>query len=108
MRAIQTKILPVTMTKPFRVKAYASCGTSVTVSRDAYERLSDAEDGAVKELCKELGFKGTLVRGDIASGAVYVFVERSDRVFVGMDSNLKEVSNKLLNEFSETYKKLAK
>lgn len=78
MQFIRTTNLPATATKPSRIKATTSCGnTSLIISRcDPELDGLDYEDEhafVAIELCKKLGWTGTLVNGGFIGGYVFCF-----------------------------------
>ena len=76
MRAITTKYLGYTATKPSRVAAFDSAGNRIVISYDSdnhndelpYRKAADA-------LCKKLHWTGKLCGGGIKDGYVFVFCE---------------------------------
>jgi hypothetical protein len=80
MRAIHTKYLPPTHTKPSRCKAYDSSGQSLTVSVDSYSNYEQASNGAAVKFAQSRGWTGTLVKGGTKEGNVYVFDFPQDRI----------------------------
>lgn len=78
MKAILTRSLPATATRPARIKATDLDGNSITAP--GYGRgVEDAHDHAALALCVKMNWPGDLIRGWIDTGAVYVFAH-SDRV----------------------------
>ena len=76
MKAIQTKYLPATNTKPSRVKAFAEGVKPLTISAGD----DNAHAAAAIALAKRMGWTGTLVSGGLPdqSGEVFCFLQ-SDR-----------------------------
>ena len=71
MKAIVTKYLPSTRTKPARVRASDGDGHSVTVVCD---QLDSGPKQAAIALCHKMNWTGTLVKGWIRKGSwVFVF-----------------------------------
>jgi len=82
MKAILTKYLPATDTKPSRVKAYDGDGNSITLPYDdnsgKQDHVSPFARAAVA-LCRKMGwtYGGKLISGGTKTGAVFVF-EKSE------------------------------
>ncbi len=75
MKAITTKYRGQTSTKPARVSASAEGVSPVTVSVSAYDSSDAASIGAAIELCRKVGWYGTLAEGFIEPGInVYVWI----------------------------------
>ena len=80
MKAIQTKILPQTTTKPTRIKAFEPDGKSAIFS---VEELSLNCSGGIREwhgkaarlLADKHGWKGALIGGWLKDSMVWVFME---------------------------------
>lgn len=75
MKAIMTKYHGPTNTRGSRISASDGDGNRVTVPFDYAAR--DPHDVAALALCRKMGWEGTLAKGGLASGNVYVFT--SDR-----------------------------
>ena len=77
MKAISTKILPATNTKPARLKAYDSDGNSYIIGADStqYARNTElAHKYVARSLANQMGWPGTLVGGGTKEGYVFVFL----------------------------------
>lgn len=74
MKAIFTKYLPATDTKPARIKAYAEGGSTITIS---YGFDGNGHPQAALALCRKMGWNGTLVSGGRPDnkGEVFCFLE---------------------------------
>lgn len=76
MKAITTKYLPVTETKPARVKARTDANKTVTVGCSAFDSDDDAHRGAARQLAKLLGWTGNMASGTTHRGEqVHVFTK---------------------------------
>lgn len=79
MKAILTKIMPCTNTKPTRVKAYTEGGNSITVAWSECDRegrtQGEAHGYAAKKLCEKMNWGGTLIGGGTPEGYCFVFAE---------------------------------
>ena len=77
MKAIITKKLPFTSTKPTRIKASDLDGNSVTVPYDDALRWSTGETHipAARALCEKMGWHGKLAQGSLGGDYVFVWVE---------------------------------
>ena len=78
MKAIITKYLPATDTRPSRVKAFDGCGNGVTVLYDdgGNDNAGNAPFArAAVTLCRKMGwtYGGKLISGGTKDGAVFVF-----------------------------------
>lgn len=72
MKAITTKYLPMTATRPARVLATDNDGNSLVVGADSV----DAHSMAAKKLKDKMGWKGRMVGGNLRSGStVWVFAD---------------------------------
>lgn len=74
-KAILTKVLPSTITKPYRIKAFDCDGNSVCYSTDA--TLNESEHlSAARLLCEKMRWTAPLVGGGYVGvrGIVYAFV----------------------------------
>jgi hypothetical protein len=69
MKAIVTKYIPRTETKPSRVKASDSDNNSVIIS---YNDDSSHKEAAIA-LCQKMNWHGTLTGGGVKDGYVFVF-----------------------------------
>lgn len=77
MKAITTKFLGPTSTKPARIVASDMDGNRVTVSYDSTNGSGmDAFESAASDLCAKMGWQknGELMGGRIEGGYVFVFV----------------------------------
>lgn len=74
MKAILTKYHGPTNTRGSRISASDGDGNRVTVPYDRAARYP--HDAAALALCAKLGWGGTLIRGSVAGGNVYVFDPR--------------------------------
>ena len=74
-KAILTKYLPATNTKPSRVKAYDCDGNSITVPY-TYDDLygNQAYINAANALKNKMGWKGELIGGHTKDGMAFVFM----------------------------------
>jgi hypothetical protein len=73
MKAIITKYIPATNTKPSRVKAWTEGGNSVTIGYN-----SDNDNPfrvAAEKLCAKMQWPGRLIEGGTGNGSVFVFAE---------------------------------
>lgn len=79
MKAILTKVLPCTNTKPTRIKAYTEGGNSITISWEEaeYPEKSHAQTHlyVAQQLCKKLKWEGKLIGGGTPEGYAFVFQE---------------------------------
>ena len=79
MKAILTKIIPCTNTKPTRVKAYTEGGNAITVSwstcDDDGRTQGQAHLFAAKKLCEKMQWTGELIGGGTAEGYCFVFAK---------------------------------
>lgn len=75
-QAVQTKYLPVTNTKPARVKAFAAAG-SVTVSWDDGLNVDGNHTRAAKALCEKFEWSGLYFGGGLPEGG-FAFVQAVD------------------------------
>lgn len=78
MKAILTKVLPMTNTKAPRIKAYTEGGNSIAIS------WGECEDGrtqgeahlyAARKLCDKMKWEGRLIGGETPSGYAFTFAE---------------------------------
>ncbi len=76
MKAIQTKYLPATNTKPSRVKAYTA-DQSITISYDDEYSQEEAHKKAAVALCNKMGWSTALIAGSIDNGYVFLFEPKS-------------------------------
>lgn len=79
MKAILTKFLPATDTKPTRIKAYTGGGNQITVSWsecDADGRTqAEAHGYAARKLAKKMKWTGALLGGGTIEGYCFVFAD---------------------------------
>lgn len=79
MKAILTKCLPATDTKPTRIKAYTEGGNSITVSWsecDASNRTqAEAHGYAARKLAEKMHWPGVLLGGGTVEGYCFVFAD---------------------------------
>jgi len=74
MKAIVTKYLPATNTKPARIKATAEGGNSVTISYPQDDISQEAAyRKAAEALCAKMKWPGQLFGGGTENGYVFVF-----------------------------------
>ena len=73
MKAIETKYLGATDTKPSRIKAFANGGNQITISYDHELNQGQAHRKAAQALADKMGWKGRLIGGGTANGYVFVF-----------------------------------
>lgn len=92
MKAITTKFLSATATKPARVKA--TCGSkSVTISRDSFDSDRKAHQGAVRTLCEKMNWRGVLVGAPTDEGNVFVLDDNRMKIKVGPTDYIVDVDN---------------
>ena len=72
MKAIRTKNLPMTETKPLRIKATDNDGNSYLTSPLPHEDNSDTHKRAAFELCNRMKWGCTYVMGALDGGYVFV------------------------------------
>ncbi len=79
MKAICTKVIPCTDTKPTRIKAYAEGGNSIMVSwsecDDEGRTQGQAHMYAARKLCDKMKWDGRLIGGGTEEGYCFVFDE---------------------------------
>ena len=79
MKAILTKVIPCTNTKPTRIKAYTEGGNSIMVSWSACDEdgrtQGQAHMYAARQLCKKMNWPGLLIGGGTPEGYCFVFQE---------------------------------
>jgi hypothetical protein len=80
MKAILTKVIPCTNTKPTRVKAYTEGGNSITLSWSECDNNGDGLDGkahlyAAQALANKMQWPGKLLGGGTPEGYAFVFAE---------------------------------
>jgi hypothetical protein len=80
MKAITTKFHGPTDTRGSRYTATDSDKNRVTVSTDYALNSEGNHDAAALALCRKMGWTGTLVRGGLAKGNVYVFESQWERL----------------------------
>ena len=76
MKAILTKVLPCTDTRPTRIKAYTEGGNSLTVSWtecDEGRTQGEAHMYAARKLCNKMHWGGKLIGGGTLEGYCFVF-----------------------------------
>ena len=78
MKAILTKFLPATSTRPSRIKAYTVDGNQITLSNDECSDHGRHNTGlshlyAAYKLAERMNWPGNLVGGGTPSGYVFVF-----------------------------------
>jgi len=73
-QAIETRFMPVTNSRPSRVKAFAPQG-SVILSYDHSLNVNDMHARAAMALADQLGWLGTWLQGSNVKGDGYVFVK---------------------------------
>lgn len=77
MKAIVTKRLAVTATKPARIKASDSDGNSITISYPVYAyNAEDAHRIAAQALCSKMRWYGSFVQAGFCNGYVFVFKDQ--------------------------------
>ena len=82
MKAILTKVIPCTNTKPTRVKAYTEGGNSIMVSWSECDAACDHDglaDGkahlyAAYKLARKMQWPGTLLGGGTPTGYAFIFL----------------------------------
>ncbi len=84
MKAILTKIIPCTDTKPTRIKAYAEGGASITLSlstceREPHYRTDEAHLYAAQQLAKKMKWGTDLLGGGTPEGYAFVFADTDIR-----------------------------
>ena len=80
MKAILTKVIPCTNTKPTRVKAYTEGGNSIIVSWSECDADGRNDQGhahlyAAYKLAKKMNWPGTLLGGGTPDGYAFVFTD---------------------------------
>jgi len=80
MKAILTKIIPCTNTKPTRIKAYTEGGNSLTLSWSTCEREGRHETGqghlyAAQQLATKMNWSTDLLGGGTPEGYAFVFAD---------------------------------
>jgi hypothetical protein len=73
LRAIQTKYLRPTNSRPARVKAFDCVGNSITCAWDSFDDDSRSHRLAAETLRDQLGWKGELIGGHTKDGMVFLF-----------------------------------
>lgn len=75
MKAISTKYLGATNTKPARIKAYTVDNNSLTLSRHLFDELDGEELHKIVacRLCAKMGWSTDLLGGGTKEGWVFVF-----------------------------------
>jgi hypothetical protein len=73
MKAIRTKFIPATNTKPARISATAEGGNRVVVSYDHEGTQEQAHAQAALALCAKMGWTGALVAGGLEDCYVFCF-----------------------------------
>ena len=84
MKAIETKYVPATNTKPSRIKAMtADRKISITIPYNHEGSVSDAHSEAAVALCHKLDWKGALVMGALnETGYVFCF-DNAAKIIIG-------------------------
>lgn len=79
MKAILTKVLPATNTKPTRIKAYTEGGNSITLSwsecDDEGRTQAEAHGYAARKLARKMNWPGVLLGGGTIEGYCFVFAD---------------------------------
>lgn len=79
MKAILTKCLPATDTRPTRIKAYTEGGNSITVSWSECDRndrtQAEAHGYAARKLAEKMHWRGTLLGGGTVEGYCFIFAD---------------------------------
>jgi protein involved in temperature-dependent protein secretion len=76
MKAIITKWIPATDTKPTRISASDGDGNKIVIPCTYGD--TDPSDEAVKALCAKMEWHGKLAKGWTPLGNVYVFINEHD------------------------------
>jgi hypothetical protein len=76
MKAIRTRYLPATNTKPSRIKADDYCGNSVTISFPYEFSGEEAFKSAAIALCEKMGWSKELIGGGTDTGYVFCFINQ--------------------------------
>lgn len=84
MKAILTKIIPCTNTKPTRIKAYTEGGNQIMISWDHADGFGKRTQGqahlfAARKLCDKMGWTGELIGGGTPDGYCFVFAQSAIR-----------------------------
>lgn len=84
MKAILTKVLPCTDTKPTRLVAYTDGGNRLTVSWSECDNdgrtQAQAHGYAARKLCQKMHWTGDLIGGGTPDGYVFVFADSPIRI----------------------------
>lgn len=91
MKAITTRYVGPTNTKPARIIATAEGGNKVTIGFHSSDKPYQA---AALALCKKLNWTGTLVEGGIEDGYVYCFLQ-SDHVAIPKEDTRQGCMNQV-------------
>ena len=79
MKAILTKIIPCTNTKPTRIKAYTEGGNSLTISASSCDESGRDSSFmhlyAAKQLAKKMNWSDQLLGGGTPEGYAFVFAD---------------------------------
>jgi hypothetical protein len=75
MKAIRTKFIPATNTKPARISATAEGGHRIVISYDSEGTQEEAHAKAAIALCAKLGWTGKLVAGGLDDCYVFCFAK---------------------------------
>lgn len=79
MKAILTKIIPATNTRPTRIKAYTEGGNHLTVSwsecDDNGRTQAEAHGYAARKLARKMHWPGVLLGGGTIEGYCFVFAD---------------------------------
>lgn len=80
MKAIVTKFHGPSNVKGSRYSATDEDGNRVIVGADHSVHYESNHDAAALALCKKMGWRGTLQRGHVSTGYVYVWISERDQV----------------------------
>ena len=75
MKAILTKVLPCTNTRPRRMKAFDQDGNQFILTGWLAGDFPDGHRAAAEGLCAKMGWKGSLIGGTTKDGMAFVFAE---------------------------------
>jgi hypothetical protein len=79
MKAIVTKYIPCTNTKPSRIKATDTEHNSIIVSYNDDSDTEHAHMAAALALCKKMNWPDTIIGGGTKTGYVFVFANSTPR-----------------------------
>lgn len=82
MKAIVTRYLRETRTKPSRIVAEEMDGSRITASYHTDASAMENHERAARELCDKLGWHGTLQSGHAKFGQVWVFIDQKRQIHV--------------------------